>query len=91
MAAPAFHYQDPFPLAKDDTRYRLLTKEGVTVAQFDGKEILKVDASALVRVAREAMRECSFFLRASHNDQVAKILQGGGTGNGTSGARVAWS
>jgi fumarate hydratase class I len=74
MATPAFHYQDPFPLSKDETKYRLVTKEGVTTATFDGKEILKVDPSALVRVAREAMRECSFFLRASHNEQVAKIL-----------------
>jgi fumarate hydratase class I len=74
MATPAFQYQDPFPLAKDDTRYRLLTKEGVSVAQFEGKEILKVDPSALVRLSREAMREISFFLRPSHNEQVAKIL-----------------
>ncbi len=74
MATPAFQYQDPFPLAKDDTRYRLLTKEGVAVAQFDGKEILKVDPSALVRLSREAMREIAFFLRPSHNEQVAKIL-----------------
>jgi fumarate hydratase class I len=74
MATPAFHYQDPFPLSKDETKYRLVTKEGVSTTTFDGKEILKVDPSALVRVAREAMRECSFFLRASHNEQVAKIL-----------------
>ncbi len=74
MATPAFQYQDPFPLAKDDTRYRLLTKEGVSVATFDGKEILKVEPSALTRLAREAMREISFFLRPSHNEQVAKIL-----------------
>ncbi len=74
MAAPAFQYQDPFPLAKDETRYRLLSKEGVSVAQFDGKEILKVAPSALVTLAREAMREISFFLRPSHNEQVAKIL-----------------
>jgi fumarate hydratase class I len=74
MATPAFQYQDPFPLAKDETRYRLLTKEGVSVATFDGKEILKVEPSALARLAREAMREVSFFLRPSHNEQVAKIL-----------------
>jgi fumarate hydratase class I len=74
MATPAFQYQDPFPLAKDDTRYRLLTKEGVSVAQFEGKEVLKVDPSALVRISREAMREINFFLRASHNESVAKIL-----------------
>jgi fumarate hydratase class I len=74
MPTPAFQYQDPFPLAKDETRYRLLSKEGVSVATFDGKEILKVEPSALVRLAREAMREISFFLRPSHNEQVAKIL-----------------
>ena len=74
MAAPAFQYQDPFPLAKDETRYRLLSKEGVSVAQFEGKEVLKVAPSALVRLSREAMREISFFLRPSHNESVAKIL-----------------
>src|SRR5512146_1123880 len=74
MATPAFQYQDPFPLAKDETRYRLVTKEGVSVATFDGKEILKVEPSALTRLAREAMREVSFTLRPAHNEQVAKIL-----------------
>ena len=75
MAAPAFEYQDPFPVASDDTKYRLLTKEGVSIASFEGTEILKVEPAALTRLAREAMREISFFLRASHNDQVAKILR----------------
>ena len=74
MATPAFQYQDPFPLGKDETKYRLLTKDGVSVGSFDGKEILKVAPSALTTLAREALRECSFFLRAAHNEQVAKIL-----------------
>ena len=74
MPAPAFHYQDPFPLAEDATRYRLLTKEGVSVARFDGQEVLKVEPSALERLAREAMREVSFLLRPAHNQQVANIL-----------------
>ncbi len=74
MATPAFQYHDPFPLAKDGTRYRLLGKEGVSVATFEGKEMLKVEPAALARLAREALRECSFFLRKEHNEQVAKIL-----------------
>ncbi|HZZ83230.1 MAG TPA: fumarate hydratase [Anaeromyxobacteraceae bacterium] len=74
MATPAFKYQDPFPLGKDETQYRLLTKEGVSVSTFEGKEILKVEPAALARLAREAIRECSFFLRPAHNEQVAKIL-----------------
>ena len=74
MSATAFEYQDPFPLDADETRYRLLTREGLGVADFEGTEVLKVEPSALTRLAREAMREVSFFLRASHNEQVAKIL-----------------
>jgi fumarate hydratase class I len=74
MATPAFQYQDPFPLGKDETKYRLLSTDGISVASFDGKEMLKVAPSALTTLARDAVRECSFFLRAAHNEQVAKIL-----------------
>ena len=74
MATPAFQYQDPFPVGKDETKYRLLTKEGVSVASFEGKEILKVDPKALETLARTAIHELSFFLRPEHNEQVAKIL-----------------
>ena len=74
MDKPAFHYQDPFPLSADEARYRLLTREGVSVAQFEGSEVLKVAPTTLELLAREAMREVSFFLRPSHNEQVAKIL-----------------
>ena len=74
MPTPAFEYRDPFPLGKDETKYRLLTREGVSVAQFEGKDVLKVEPAALESLARVAVREISFFLRASHNEQVAKIL-----------------
>ena len=47
MAAPEFIYQDPLPIQKDPTKYRLLTKEHVSVTQFEGKEILKVAPEAL--------------------------------------------
>ena len=36
MSTPAFHYQDPFPLAGDRAEYRLLTREGVSIASFEG-------------------------------------------------------
>jgi fumarate hydratase class I len=74
MDARAFHYQDPFPLSGDQTRYRLLTREGVSVTEFEGAEVLKIAPATLELLAREAMREVSFFLRPSHNEQVAKIL-----------------
>ncbi|NLI80971.1 MAG: fumarate hydratase [Deltaproteobacteria bacterium] len=71
---PEFKYQDPFPLAKDNTQYRLVTKDHVSVAQFDGKEILKVEPEALTLLANEAMRDVSFLLRPSHLEKVAAIL-----------------
>ena len=71
---PEFRYQDPFPLAKDETKYRLLSKEHVTTTTFEGQEILKVEPQALSLQAREAFREISFFYRARHLAQVAAIL-----------------
>jgi fumarate hydratase class I len=74
MATPAFQYHDPFPLSHDETTYRLIGKEGVSVATFEGQPVLKVAPGALTTLAREAMRECQFFLRKAHNEQVATIL-----------------
>ena len=74
MATPAFQYQEPFPLAKDETKYRLLSSEGVSVATFDGKEILKVDPEGLAFLAHQALRDVSFLLRPEHLEQVAAIL-----------------
>ena len=75
MATPPFEYQKMFPLGKDDTKYRLLTKEYVSTVEFEGKKILKVDPKGLTLLAREAMRDVSFFLRPAHLELVAKILK----------------
>ena len=69
-----FKYQEMFPLGKDKTEYHLLTKDYVSVAQFEGKEILKIDVEALRLLARQAMHDVSFMLRPEHNEMVAKIL-----------------
>jgi fumarate hydratase class I len=74
MVTPEFVYQDPFPLGADDTEYRLLSKEGVSVSHFEGKEMLKVEPEVLAYVAHQAMRDTSFLLRPKHLEQVAAIL-----------------
>jgi len=74
MATPEFKYQEPFPLGKDKTEYYLLTKEHVSVGNFDGNEILKVEPQGLTKLARAAMHDLSFMLRPAHNEQVASIL-----------------
>ncbi len=67
-------YQDPFPLAPDHTAYRLVTPDYVSVETFDGREVLKVEPAGLTLLAREALRDASFLLRAAHLEQVAAIL-----------------
>jgi len=74
MSNKPFYYQDPFPLAKDDTEYYLLSRDYVSVANFDGEEVLKVDPKALTLLAKQAFHDASFMLRASHQAQVASIL-----------------
>jgi fumarate hydratase, class I len=75
MPTPEFVYQDPFPLSKDDTPYRLLTKQHVSLTKFDGKDILKIEPEALTLLANEAIRDVSFLLRTPHLQKVAAILK----------------
>jgi fumarate hydratase class I len=69
-----FVYQDPFPLGSDTTEYRLLTKDYVSNASFDGFEITKIEPDALTLLAEEAFRDVSHLYRTSHLKQLAKIL-----------------
>lgn len=75
MATPDFFYQDPFPIGKDESEYYLLTSEHVSVVEFEGKKILKVDPEGLTKLANAAFRDTSFMLRTAHLEQVASILK----------------
>lgn len=74
MATPPFKYQPMFPVGPDTTEYYLLTKDYVSVSEFEGKKILKVAPDGLTAMAKAAFHDVSFLLRRSHNEQVAKIL-----------------
>ena len=74
MSDTPFHYQDPFPLSEDDTEYYLLSSDHVSVAEFDGQEVLKVAPEALTLLAQQAFHDTSFLLRTAHQQQVAAIL-----------------
>lgn len=75
MATPDFHYQDIFAMGEDSTQYRLITSDYVSVSEFEGKPILKVDPEGLRLLASVAFHDVSFFLRPAHLKQVAAILQ----------------
>ena len=69
-----FIYQEPFPLSEDTTEYRLLTKDYVKTVECDGRRILKVAPEGLELLAREAIADVSFYLRASHLQKLTRIL-----------------
>ena len=53
---PEFKYAPMFQLGEDKTSYRLLSKEGVSTASFEGKTILKVTKEALTLLAQQAFQ-----------------------------------
>ena len=70
--APAFKYAPMFQRGKDDTEYYLLTKEGVSTGEFEGKTIVKVTPEALTLLANTAFRDVNFHLRRKHNEMLRK-------------------
>ncbi|MFA6831200.1 MAG: fumarate hydratase [Bacteroidaceae bacterium] len=74
VTIPKFKYQPMFQLGEDKTEYYLLTKDHVSVGDFEGKQILKIEKAGLTKMANTAFRDVSFLLRREHNLMVAKIL-----------------
>lgn len=69
MSNKPFIYQAPFPMGKDNTEYYLLTSDYVSVADFDGETILKVEPEALTLLAQQAFHDASFMLRPAHQNR----------------------
>jgi len=72
--APTFSYSDILPIGPDTTKYRLLTKEGVSVEKLGDKQFLHVRAEALTLLTETAMHDISHYLRSEHLQQLSKIL-----------------
>jgi fumarate hydratase class I len=73
---PEFVYQPIFEHGVDDTQYKRLDEASkhVSVAEIDGRPILKVGAEALQQLAAEAFDDVSHLLRPGHLAQLRKIL-----------------
>ena len=74
MPAAPFEHVELLPLGKDDTPYRLVTRDGVEVVKTSLGEFLKVDPAIITRLTSEAMRDIAHFLRPGHLQQLANIL-----------------
>jgi fumarate hydratase class I len=73
---PEFAYQPIFEHTEDDTPYKRLddASKHVSVAEIDGRSILKVGAEALQLLSAEALDDVSHLLRPGHLAQLRKIL-----------------
>ena len=70
-----FIYQEPLPIERDNTEYRLVTKDYVKVVECDGRKILKVDPKGIELLAKEAYTDVSFYLRSAHLQKLRNILE----------------
>lgn len=69
-----FHFEKSFQFTHDDTRYRFVGSDGVRVETLGEHRFLHVEPEVLTRLAQQALHDCSFYLRASHQESVAAIL-----------------
>jgi fumarate hydratase class I len=63
------------PLGDDKTKYRLVSKEGVSVVKLGGKEFLQVEPAALEKLTSEAIHDINHYLRAEHLQQLTNIVK----------------
>ncbi|MFM1917995.1 MAG: hypothetical protein RJB01_1510 [Actinomycetota bacterium] len=73
--SPGFTYTDLLPLGPDETKYRLITTEGVTTQQLGDRTFLEVAPEALRLLTYEAIKDISHLLRPAHLAQLASILK----------------
>ncbi len=71
---PEFRYSDLLPLGTDQTPYRLLTGEGVSTFEANGRTFLQVEPSALRLLTAEAMHDIAHYLRPAHLAQLRRII-----------------
>ena len=69
-----FSYEKPFQHEGNATRYRFLGSDGVRTEELGGVTFLRIEPEVLSNLAREALHDTSFYLRAAHQESVAKIL-----------------
>lgn len=64
-----------FPLGQDDTPYRKLSSEHVSVDTFKGQEVLTVDPEGIRMLAEAAFSDINHLLRPAHLKQLAAIME----------------
>jgi fumarate hydratase class I len=71
---PNFSYSDLLPLGTDTTKYRLVSKDGVSVVKHGDNEFLQIEPAALEKLTHEAIHDINHYLRAEHLQQLTNIV-----------------
>ena len=71
----SFNYSDLLPIGKDETKYRLLSTDGVKVVKHGDLEFLEVAPEALTKLTETAIHDINHYLREAHLAQLANILK----------------
>jgi len=71
---PEFSHSDMLPTGADDTEYRLLTSDGISVQEAFGREFLQVEPEVLTQLTATAMHDIAHLLRPAHLRQLRSIL-----------------
>ena len=72
---PEFSHTDMLPAGADDTEYRLLTADGITVQQALGRQFIQVEPEVLTSLTAAAMHDIAHLLRPAHLSQLRAILE----------------
>lgn len=70
-----FHYQKPFPLGADTTKYKKLDGDFVKVEKIGNREILKVDPKALEVISEQGFKDVMHLLRTDHLKSLGNIVK----------------
>jgi fumarate hydratase class I len=71
---PEFDYSEMLPIGPDETPYRLVTTEGVSSIDVDGRTFLTVEPEVLRALTETAVHDMQHFLRPGHLAQLRAII-----------------
>lgn len=70
-----FNYEDLLPVGKDETKYRLVTTEGVKEGTHGDLKFLEISAETITKLTEVAIHDINHYLRDAHLQQLNNILK----------------
>ena len=70
----SFKYTELLPLPEHKPEMRLITKEGISTTEVDGRKFLNIAPEVFEKVAFEAIHDISHYLRTAHLEQLRRII-----------------